>query len=124
MDLKDFVRQSIVEIANGIKEADQDLKETNAVVNPLNIVYPSLDNVYAQLDPKSRQDDRPVVELLEFDVAVFAKEGSEAKGGIGLSVGSISIGAHGKSDESKSSESRIKFKVPVVWPYAEQRSNY
>ena len=34
MDLKDFVRESLVQIANGISEANAALEGTSAAVNP------------------------------------------------------------------------------------------
>lgn len=115
MELKDFVEQSLVQIARDIESASKALEDTNAHINPKNI-YVNSDNRqnYGRLVQK--QDLNPVVELVEFDVAVHASEGTETNGKIGISVGSIGLGAVGKSQESNRSESRIKFKIPVVFP--------
>ncbi|MDX5362717.1 MAG: hypothetical protein LPJ91_00985 [Pseudazoarcus pumilus] len=115
MELKDFVRESLVQISMGISEASEALKTTNAHINPKNI-YVNADNRqnYGRLHHDKTY--YPVVELVEFDVAVHASEGTETNGKIGISIGSIGLGAGGKSQESNKSESRIKFRVPVTFP--------
>lgn len=60
---------------------------------------------------------RHSVEYVDFDVAILASAGTETKAGVGLTVASLlSLGAGGKSNESKGVESRIKFRVPVAFP--------
>jgi len=115
MELKDFVEQSLVQISHGIESASKALEHTNAHINPKN-VYVNSDNRqnYGRLVEKKEYN--PVVELVEFDVAVHVSEGTETNAKIGISVGSIGLGAGGKSQEANRSESRIKFKVPVVFP--------
>ena len=53
---------------------------------------------------------------MEFDVAVTTSEGTETKGGIGVVVGAIVLGSHGKTDRSNISVNRIKFTVPIDYP--------
>ncbi len=57
-----------------------------------------------------------VIQSVDFDVAVTAIEGADAKGGINVVSGIYSSGAHGKSSELNQSISRIKFKVPISLP--------
>lgn len=120
MELKDFVRESLVQIAQGILEASESLKSTSAHINPKNI-YVNGDNRqnYGRLVKDKLYS--PVVELVEFDVAVHASEGTETNGKIGIRIGLIGLGADGKSQESSRSESRIKFRVPVTFPTSEKQ---
>lgn len=116
MELKDFVQESLVHIARGIEAASVALQDTNAHINPKN-VYVNSDarQNYGRLD--TTKDFNPVVELVEFDVAVHAEKGTESKDTIAISVGSVDLGEGGrKLQESNRSESRIKFKIPVVFP--------
>ena len=116
MDLRDFIRETLVQIAAGISEANESLAGTNAQVNPKN-VYPTetkYAHVYGHVQPK-RTVNRPV-HLVEFDVAVYATEGRETKGGIGIAVATIALGSQAKSEASKASESRIGFGVPMMFP--------
>jgi hypothetical protein len=119
MELKDFVRESLVQISNGISEASEELKDTSAHINPKN-VYVNSDNRQNYGRLVNDKSYYPVVELIEFDVAVHASEGTETNGKIGISIGSIGLGVGGKSQESNRSESRIKFKVPVTFPTSEK----
>lgn len=118
MDLATFIRESLVQIARGIDEANTALEGTTAKVNPRGIVpSPKGDTkFYGYLNESNEKEWRRVVQEIEFDVAVHATEGTETKGGIGIVVGVIALGSQGKSQEGSSSESRLKFTVPMVLP--------
>lgn len=116
MDLKDFVKESLVQISSAIIEANEALEGTNAVVNPFNIVTLSgSERAYGRVND-AYSEKEPVVEVVEFDVAVTTESGTQTGGGIRISVASIGLGAEGKSTGAHSNESRIKFKVPMVYP--------
>jgi len=117
MNLQEFIRETLVQISHGITQANTELKGAGARVNPLN-VHPYLhtsDKVYGRIDNEAASH-APIVELVEFDVALAVTEGKETKGGIGIAVGTIGLGTQGRSDSEKSSESRVKFKIPVQFP--------
>lgn len=120
MDLATFVKESLVQIARGIEEANSALAGTSAQVNPRNIVpSPKGDTkFYGYLNETDSNNYMRVVQEIEFDVAVHATEGTETKGGIGIMVGAVGIGSQGKSQAGNSSESRLKFNIPMVLPIA------
>ena len=120
MDLATFIRESLVQIARGIDEANSALTDTSANVNPRGIVpSPKGDTkFYGYLNEKESEKYLRVVQEIEFDVAVHASEGTETKGGIGIMVGAIGLGSAGRSQAGSLSESRIKFTVPMVLPVA------
>ena len=120
MELKDFVKESIVQISKGIEEANQDLSELDACVNPIYVTMHSenaqsygrtktSDNSYEQ--PESR-----VIQKIDFDVALVVEAGQQGSAGAKLSIASFGIGAEGKTESNNRSESRIRFSVPVVFP--------
>ena len=114
MELKDFVREALVQIADGVQEAQSALEKSSssAEVNPSTANrYDVKSNIFG--DSKS---GKPIF-LIEFDVAVTAAEGTQTKGGIGVVVGAIALGSQGKSDSTNSSISRIQFKVPMALPF-------
>lgn len=116
MDLKDFVRESLVQIAIGVSEANTALAGTGAVVNPVNVQAYSKDaKAYGRLNNQFDEKDA-LVELVEFDVAVTSETGTQTGGGIKISVASIGIGTEGKSTGSQSNISRIRFNIPMVYP--------
>lgn len=119
MNLQEFITQALSQIARGISEADEALREAGAIVNPRHVVgaHADKDNVYGYLG-SSNDKVRRAVHAVDFDVAVTAVEGKETKGGIGIVVGSIGLGSQGRSEESSTSVSRIKFRVPIALPNA------
>ena len=126
MDLKDFVKESIVQIAQGIEEANSALEDSQAMVNPLYIRANS-ENAQAygrtmQRNVEYSEPDSRVVEKVDFDVAVVAEAGEQGSAGAKLSIASIGFGAEGKIESSNKSESRIKFSIPVVYPGFENQS--
>lgn len=121
MDLKDFVKESLVQISKGIVEANLELQEVGAIINPLHVIVNS-DNSQAYGRTGTSQSyhkNSRVVEKVEFDVAVVAEEGTQTKAGIKLSVATLGLNAGGQSNASDRSESRIKFTIPVVFPGVE-----
>ena len=106
MNLKEFVKQTLVEISGAVGEANEELKGTGAAVNPIKI-YPRTGRP---------ADQRRILHEVEFDVAVLAEEGKETKGGLGIMVASVGLGTQGKSQSSASTHSRIKFTIPLLLP--------
>jgi len=118
MDLKEFVKESIVQIAQGIEDANEELMNSSAMVNPINITANSGSaQAYARTKRPSEQNlGARIVEKVQFDVAVVAETGEEGTVGAKLSIASIGIGAKAKTENTNKSESRIKFSIPVVYP--------
>ena len=124
MDLKRFIKETLVQIAQGIEDADEALKGSSAIINPRNVTGASSgtddSKVYGYVVDEKQGTYRQAVQSINFDVAVSVAQGTETKGGVGLMVGAIALGSHGKSDASNSSQSRIQFKVPMVLPIRKQ----
>lgn len=116
MNLQEFIAQALIQIASGVREADDELQASGAIVNPRHVAGAGQDklNVYGYIGGKTKY--LRAVHSVEFDVAVTAVEEKESKGGIGIMVGSIGLGSQGRSEESSTSVSRIKFKVPIALP--------
>ena len=114
MDLKDFIKETLIQIAKGINEANESLSAINSQANPKDLTISERKHIYG-LIKSEKNKDRPV-HLVEFDVAVHATKDSETKGGIGIVVATIALGTQGKSAASQASESRIKFSVPMMFP--------
>lgn len=106
MELKDFIRETIVQIAQGIEEANTELKDSGAIVNPRNVSvdYSGKAKHYGVLSDSGAEDEfLPSVQAIEFDVAVHATEGSEKSAKAGISVGSVGIGGAGATNQEKTS---------------------
>ena len=116
MDLREFIRESLVQISLGIQEANKALKDTDSVVNPSSVQTNSMEaKAYGRIDERVK-DKGSLVHLIAFDVALHAESGTETGAGLKLSIASIGIGANGKTNDSESTESRIRFEIPMKYP--------
>src|SRR5262245_22767897 len=97
MNLREFVRDALVEISQGVVEANGALDAYKADDRPLYLLKAS-----------GAGEERIVM----FDVAVtsFASEGGEGGGGLRI-AGVLQVGAKGETSSSEQQVSRIKFAV-------------
>ena len=117
MNLQQFVKETVVQIVNGMVEADAAVADSGAAVNPKDVACnDSAHGPYGYYASDSNGSYRRAVQSIKFDVVVTTNEGSETKGGIGIQVGVIGLGSAGKSDKGSGSESRIQFSVPLLIP--------
>ncbi|PHR88489.1 MAG: hypothetical protein COA78_36485 [Blastopirellula sp.] len=104
MDIKDFVRETLVQIAEGVKEANSQLKEKeiNAVVMPTP-------------DSWSRKS---FTREIKFDVAVIAESTTEMGGKANLTIPVVGVGFKGDVNHETSNQniSRVEFTVPIMLP--------
>jgi hypothetical protein len=111
MDLRDFVAQTLSQIAGGVKDAQALAGDVGAIVNP------RLTTSHEQASKQGLLSaDDMFVPIVQFDVAVTVIESSGTKGGIGVFAGAINLGSVGQSQAENSSVSRIKFSVPLALP--------
>jgi len=115
MNISAFVAETLVQICDGVLEANKRLEGTNAVVNPDGVYTFSQSNQgFGELDPEG--GCKPIIHLVHFDVAVHASKDQETKGSIGIVVASIGLGSQGRSEAKTGSESRIRFDIPILLP--------
>lgn len=117
VELKDFIKATLLDIASAIKEAQQEAP-TGAIVAPVI-------SKHGQEIPDVYWDDDhgvSIVSFIEFDVAVSASSGSSRSDdkAIGIQVIEAVLGfaqkEHASESDSSQNISRIKFSVPIVYP--------
>lgn len=119
MDLKEFVSETLTQITEGVKGAQEAVKDTGGKINP------------ELFGNESALASQGVVQtgtgctttMVEFDVALTVTEGSGAKAGIGVFSGAVNLGAGGKLKSENMSVSRVCFKVPVSFPELSEKSS-
>ena len=103
MDLKDFVSTTLLDIFQGVKDAQTRLSQ---------------ERTGGQINPGSPSGEGQL-ETVHFDVAVVANEGTQTNAKAGVSVVPfLQLAAGGASSQSTASTSRIQFKVDVRYPTA------
>lgn len=108
MELKEFIKETIVQVIDGVIEAQDVSKIKGAQVNPVDALSANVDEVYMA--------NRQFIGLIKFEVALTSAEEREGKGGIGVWLGNFGVGAQGKTDSKDQSVTNIKFAIPVQFP--------
>jgi hypothetical protein len=141
MDLKEFVQDILVQIVQGVSEAQKELGTSTAKINPLLAHKPEQapnGEWYSAIDKDNLHAANLVAtyyadgyaDIVDFDVAITVestgKESSESAkrgdAGLRLHVASANIAVQGKQssaiESTQSNVSRIKFRIPVQLPRA------
>ncbi|HHQ4804945.1 hypothetical protein ACET6X_13435 [Aeromonas veronii] len=107
MQLDEFVKTTLVQIAKGVKAAQEEVEELGGAVNPVEA------SIYG---PRSV---KPIKEKVEFDVALIVQDTSSSEVGGKLSVASV-FGMSGKHSgtDSYQQTSRVKFNIYVDLPFS------
>ena len=119
MDLKEFIKESLVQINLAIEESNKKLEKlkSSAIINPSGIRINSENSqAYGREDSGENYKNKKVVHKIDFDVAVYAKDDTTTNGGAKISIASIGIDIGAQEKTSNKSESRLKFSIPVIYP--------
>lgn len=109
MELKEFVKNSLLDVMHAVREAQQEWQAVGhkGAINP----------VWSTVDKDSFRD-------INFDVAVTAEDKSAGKIGGGIKVVGLNVGGETTDTVSSSSVSRIQFRVPIVPPAVTLQSEH
>lgn len=113
MDLKEYIKETLVQISEGVESAQEEVRNAGGYLNPA-------------ISANSRKTDQKHfgsvangqnVFLVDFDVSVSVSEesGTEAKSKIKV-ANFIDLGAGGNSDHSHRVTNKISFKIPLALP--------
>jgi len=119
MELKEFVKETLLQITQGVKEAQEECKELGGWVNPLLKAPRKMEGKGFEMD-----NEHYPVTIVEFKVGLTENIGTENKKGIGVFLPSISLGAAQTKDNNHQSVTSIEFSVPVVLPFIGREGKY
>ena len=118
MKLQEFVTETLTQVLAGVQDAQTKIETDDYDPTRSAKISPPISTTAERLESKGYRIDayeRPV-QNIEFDVAVTVNETMEAKGGAGLLVATIGLGARAEVGSTDTTVHRIKFAVPVVLP--------
>lgn len=108
MELNEFVKDVIVSIYDGISEAK---KATGKPVLPSGgLISEGIPYVKNGIGPNTHAT---MISNLEFEVTLTDGTKDGVNGGIGVLLGSLTLGAKGNSETQQTSLSKIKFNIPI-----------
>jgi hypothetical protein len=108
MELNVFIKESLCQIIDGVKGAQEYAGQKGAIINPINF-QPAKEWQAGMFNKEVR-----VVSNIDFEVGLTQSGGSSA--GIGVYFGEIVVGAKGETSSKTVSATSIRFSVPVVLP--------
>lgn len=111
MEIKDFIKEAMLQIVEGVIEVNDALKEKGAYI-------PSKQVAGEGVNFKVEQDDttRNIVKV-EFDIAVTVSSQDTNQVGAKLSVASwFGVGATSEGSTANQTISRIKYTLPLALP--------
>lgn len=108
MELKDFIKDVIVNIYDGISEA----KETvgKPILPQGSSISESIPHINKGMSPLD-----PIVSVsnLEFELSLTEGDKNGTTGGIGVLLGSLTIGSKENNEHQQASLSKIRFNIPI-----------
>ena len=116
MELKDFVKQTIVQISEALIECNDQLKDKGVVVNPKGLQVNSENSQAYGRESEKHQFQSRVAQKLDFDVAVTVQDDQSVNAGAKISVLSLKMGGEAAVNYGNKAETRIKFRVPIMYP--------
>lgn len=114
MELKDFITNTLTQIAEGVKNSQESFKKLGGTVNPSGLRQISGDIPFGKDTPI--QGDAHLLCNVQFEVSLTSDNASNASGGIGVLFGSLSIGGKAGSENKEISLNKVKFNIPVTLP--------
>lgn len=109
MDLKEFTKQTLIQIVEGAEDANRSL-----MIRGSYIPYTNMRNTNSAYTVDDEGAHRLVIDV-DFDVAITATESEGANGGAGLKVVCLfSVGGNVESKTENQTISRIKYTLPLV----------
>lgn len=113
MELKDFISETILQIASGVMDAKEKCKELDVIVNPDLTV--GANNAYYVPNKGTYPVERRV-QIINMDICVTVSESENngIEGKVGIKI--FGIGANSTESKGSTNESRVRFSIPVCLP--------
>ena len=110
MELKEFITNVLLDIAEGVKEAQGKGMELGAVISPN----------YKQTGYEMSYESKPI-RIVEFEVELSTETMNGGRG-IGVSLANVaSFKLDDNGGQRKNNATKIKFDVPIVLPTPEKK---
>ncbi len=107
MELKEFIKNTLIEISTAIKESQSKLRDTGTIINPSSIY-----NDFISIDGNGRRK----VSEINFDIAISTEEKEDNTTGLSVVTGFFGAGNVIKEGLNTSLINRIQFKIPISFP--------
>ena len=114
MELKDYIAETLVQITNGIIEAQKRLQDSDVIINPAQ-TFGSKGDFWIGKNQNKGPVARRVQEV-EMKIGVISTEETTGDGGAKLHLGVLNLGAGIEDKGMERNENYVKFSIPVSFP--------
>ena len=108
MELKEFVKITLEQIVEGVALAQDSIATRGGTVNPSNMAFTK--------DGTRTSYSHAMLQEVVFDVGLTSTNKSGTSEGIGVFLGSISLGKKNDSTAEQLAVTRVHFTVPLALP--------
>lgn len=111
MDLKEFVRDTLIQLTEGVKEAQGRCFEMGGLINPM-LSMPISNEAEFRVGDKYYPTTN-----VRFTVGLTESNSVAKGGGIGVLLPKLSVGVGAEKEKGNETVTSVKFNVTVVFPY-------
>ena len=115
MQLDEYIKETLVQIAKGVKGASNEVEELGGRVNPAKIHTDYSNNGLGKISSND-SEVRPDKQTIKFDIALQVKETSDVDASAKAKLAVFSIGGGVKSADESQVAHRVQFEIPVDLP--------
>ena len=109
MELQEFIKNTIVQITNGVIEAQSELKDSGCLINPEGF------SMSGGQIKKGYKNEYRSVQKIKMNVELTVTENSGSKSGIGVAK-IIRAGIDSEESSSNNHSTSVEFEIPVAFP--------
>jgi len=109
MELREFIKTALLEITDGVADAQKEAK--HGTISPAGIQQ-TADSVKLGVS---------ALTAVEFEVHVTVDKGTGSRAKLGVLSSFVGAGIEGNSSNDSSRSSTLKFRIPVLLPKAQQQ---
>ena len=111
MELKDFITETLTQMMEGVKNAQEKAKEFGAIINP-----PSEYSKEDTISMRNSIGEYQRIQTVEFDVSLTSTSTGDTKKGISVAFAGIGVEGGKGNNEQNAIMNRIKFAIPIALP--------
>ena len=116
MELKDFISQTIREIAEGVQAASEQCSDLGVIVNPAVTLGENGDFFVPKDNVKEHITVERRVQQIHMDVLVSVTETTTLDSEVEASINVLGANVNGKSEGNTVNSNRVSFDIPVCLP--------
>lgn len=118
MELKQYVKETLLQIIDGVKEAQEEALEKGAIINPVNIRGGNATNEYININ-----DNSVCVNNIDFEVEISTTDETNTTTGVGIYVAGLGLGTKNNDKGKNLATNKLAFSVPTTLPTIEYDEN-